>query len=142
MVIYFRQWPNRKSTRGKSHFSFLFFIPPLWPSRRFYTHDLPGRRRNKKSNSIHPLITLPRPCRKRRSLFCLACCYQHKMGGGKKSQCKPRPVCTVYIRIFCLWLFFLADGKSCGKEKIVTGRARAYMSKAELVELKCVCVLQ
>jgi hypothetical protein len=32
-------------------------------------------------------------------------------------------------------------GKAAGKKKIVTGRpVRAYMSKAELAELKCVCV--
>jgi hypothetical protein len=39
---------------------------------------------------------------------------------------------------FVFGYFFSLMGKAAGK-KIVTGRPRAYMSKAELAELKCVC---
>ncbi len=40
---------------------------------------------------------------------------------------------------FVFGYFFSLMGKAAGKKKIVTERpARAYMSKAELAELKCV----
>jgi hypothetical protein len=130
-------------TKQKIHsreisFFFSFFystVMAVWPI--LYAR-LPGRRRNKIATSYIRWSRYRAPVEKEKVYFASPAVISTRWGRvEKKSQCKPRPVC-IHANLLSLGIFSRWWAKL--REKRNSDRARAHMSKAELAELKCVCV--
>lgn len=112
---------------GNLIFLFFFYsaVMAVWP---ILHARLPGwRRRNKNATPYIRWSRYRAPVEKEKVYFASPAVISTRWGRvEKKSQCKPRPVLYVYIRIFCLWVFFSRWwAKLREKKKIVTGRPRA-----------------
>jgi hypothetical protein len=98
-------------------FFFSFFYSAVMAVSPILHARLPGQKKEQKSNSIHPLITLPRALVEEKVYFASPAVISTRWGRvEKKSQCKPRPRMYTY-ESFVFGYFFSLMGKAAGKKQ-------------------------